>query len=95
MTMTEWKRIPTSAEVWAVIKERHHADLKVYATFSDPDGEYSGWQQGRMETVYSLTGADYPLMEARTTWDIDQEAKHKRLNEQHEYWLCVPIKEDE
>jgi hypothetical protein len=29
-------------------------------------------------------------MGASTRWDIDREQPHKRLNESHDYWLCVP-----
>lgn len=36
----------------------------------------------------------YPVIEAQTTWDIDPEARHKRGNERHEYWLCLPVRED-
>jgi hypothetical protein len=84
------ENLPTSAEVWAVLKARHHSELQVYSSFSDPEGSMSG--RARMETEYCLPGADYPLMGARTVWDIEC-GSHKRLNEQHEYWLCVPIKD--
>jgi hypothetical protein len=89
---TDFKQIPTSAEVWAVIMARHHADLTVYASFSDPDGSYSGGEFCRMETAYGLKSADFPLMSARTTWRKGE--GHKRVDEKHEYWLCAPIKED-
>lgn len=93
--MSDYARIPTSAEVWAVIHARHKDDLGVYATFSAPDGDPNGNPDvGRMETAYGLRGSDYPLMEARTTWEIDRSQPHRRLNEKHEYWLCVPKKDD-
>lgn len=91
--MTDYKRIATSAEVWAVLKARHHKDLGVYASYSDPDGTASDFTTGRMETSYALKGADYPLMEARTTWRIDPQLPHARLDEIHEYWLCIPLKD--
>lgn len=93
--MSGYKRIATSAEVWAVIKARHHNDLGVYASYSDPDGEQSGGTTGRMETSYALKGADYPLMEARTTWRIDPKMPHARPDLLNEYWLCIPLKESE
>lgn len=91
--MSNHRSISTSAEVWAVIHARHRNDLGVYSSYSDPDGEQSGGTTGRMDTAYALSGADYPLMEARTTWRIDPHAPHKRLDEVHEYWLCIPLKD--
>lgn len=86
--------ISTSAEVWAVIRARHNDDLGVYASCSDPDG-INGGRTGRMYTAYGFKGADYPLMAAETTWDIDDERSYKRHNEKHEYWLFVNQLDDE
>lgn len=87
----------TSAEVWAVIRAKHHADLVPFSTFSDPDGTMFGGsgQNGRMETAYGFQGADFPIMEAVTTWDIDRSEPYKRLNEKHRYWLCLPRKSED
>ena len=93
--MKDYNLIPTSAEVWAVIKARHHAELRVFASYSDPEGEYFGHTRGTMETSYGFANADYPLMEAHTTWDIYPQTPYKRLNEKHEYWLCIPVKEED
>lgn len=75
--------IPTSREVWAVIRARHESDLRLHSTYSSPE-------TGEMMTQYSLNGSDFPLIGARTRWDVDCETPHKRINEQHEFWLCVP-----
>jgi hypothetical protein len=96
--MTDYKRTPTSAEVWAVIRARH-PELKVFGSYSAPDGDHFGDpSKGKMFTSYGFDGADFPIMEAQTTWDIDMDAppekRFKRLNERHEYWLCLPLKED-
>ncbi len=87
----------TSAEVWAVIRARHGKQLKVFSSFSDPSGERGAGPsgQGRMETTYGLPGAGYPLIGARTTWDIDPEGKYERLNEEHTYFLFAPAKESD
>lgn len=89
--MAEWKRISTSAEVAAVIRARHGKELVVFSSFSDPDGTFNGGagERGRMETAWGFKGADAPILEARTTWDIDPEHDYRRINEQHEYWLCA------
>lgn len=94
--MSDYKLIATSAEVWAVIKARHHDDLVPMSSFSDPDGTFNGGsgERGRMETSYGFRGADYPMMEARTTWRIVP-GDYKRHDETHEYWLCIPSKGDE
>lgn len=89
--MSDWIRIPTSAEVAAVIRARHGKELIVFGSFSDPDGRFNGGsgEQGRMETMWGFVNTDAPILEARTTWDIDVEHEHKRINERHEYWLCI------
>jgi hypothetical protein len=89
--MADWLRIQTSAEVAAVIRARHGKQLVVFASFSDPDGTFNGGagERGRMETAWGFNGASDPILEARTTWEIDPEQRHKRINEQHEYWLCA------
>ena len=84
----------TSPEVWAVLHARHGADLKVFASYSAPDGDmYGDHTKSRMETSYGFINADVPLMEAKTTWDFQPSKPTERKNEKHEYWLCVPTKE--
>jgi hypothetical protein len=91
--MSEYKRVPTSAEVWAVIRARH-PEMVVFSSYSAPDGdEFS--VQSRMFTSYGFPGADFPVMEAETTWDRCQEAPYARQNEQHRYWLCLPVESNE
>jgi hypothetical protein len=93
--MCEYKKIVTTAEVWAVIRARHHEQLKVFSSFSAPEGDhYGNPNEGRMMTEYGFDGADCPLIGADTRWDIDSEKPHKRINERHEYWLCLPIDSD-
>jgi hypothetical protein len=89
--MADWIRIPTSPEVAAVIRARHGKDLVVFASFSDPNGTFNDGpgEHGRMETAWGFKDSVVPILEARTTWDIDPENEYKRLNEQHEYWLCT------
>lgn len=85
----------TTPEVWAVIRARHGTQMKVHSTFSDPHGDFMGGGsgQGRMETVYGLAGADFPLIGARTTWDIG-EKEHERLNQHTKYFLMIAQKEN-
>lgn len=78
----------TSAEVWAVLRARHGRVLKVFSTFSDPEC-------GCMETTFSLPSAGYPLIGARTTWKPNPERPGERIDEQHEYFLFVAMKETE
>lgn len=94
--MADWIRIPTSAEVAAVIRARHGKELIVFSSFSDPDGRLNGnpGEQGRMDTMWGFSGADAPILEARTTWDIDPEQEYKRVNEKHDYFLCYGNTED-
>lgn len=77
-------QIETSAEVWAVIKARHHKDLTVFGTLSDPDGEYG---QCQMYTEYGFKGADVPMMAANTMWEKHPIRRHERVDEVTEYLL--------
>lgn len=95
VTFHSTRAFTTSAEVWAVIKARHGGILKVFSSFSDPGGTCLGGpgERGVMETTYGLPSADYPLIGARTQWRINPEKPHERIDEQHEYFLFVAIKE--
>lgn len=87
--------IATSAEVWAVLKARHGTQMGVFSSFSDPDGsQCGGLENGSMETVFGLNGADFPLMAAKTTWRIVP-GDYKRHDEVTEYWLIVATKDEE
>jgi len=93
--MSDFVRVTTSAEVWAVIRARHGKDMVPFSSFSDPDGTFNGGpgEVGRMETTYGFAGSDFEFIGARTTWDIDPSRLHVRVNEEHRYWLSLPKKE--
>jgi hypothetical protein len=92
--MTDYNRVATSAEVWAVIRARH-PEMKVFGSYSASDGDQFGDPtKGKMFTSFGFDQSDYPVMEAQTTWDIDKECSYKRNNEKHEYWLCLPRREE-
>lgn len=94
--MREYTRVETSEEVWIAIKTRHIEQLCVFSSYSDPDGTLFGNpQEAVMETTYGFKGADYPLMEAKTTWDVPSIGDYSRPNETTQYWLCIPTKETE
>jgi hypothetical protein len=86
------RKIPTTPEVWAVIRASH-PKMVVFSSFSDPDGHAFGGAgvEGRMETEYGFVDQDFPVLAARTTWQIDDEHPGKRRDERHEYWLCVGV----
>lgn len=96
MIFHSYEVIPTTPEVWAVIRARHCDDMNVFSSFSDPSGERgvgpSG--QGRMETTYGIRGADYPLIGARTTWTIEPETG-QRKDMKYEYFLFVIREKDD
>ena len=82
--MNDYRTVETSREVWAVIRARH-PELVPFGTASF---------EGDMFTSYGFSDADFPIMEARTTWDPDPDRPGHRINEQSRFWLCVPIKEE-
>ncbi len=86
-----YKKIPTSAEVWAVIRARHK-DLVVFGSYSAPDGDqYGDMSKGRMDTSYGFNDSEEPLIHASTTWTIDRGEPHNRIDEVTNYWICQPI----
>jgi hypothetical protein len=91
-----WVEITTSPEVYHVIVARHGAQLKVYETFSDPDGTFNGGpgERGRMVTSWGYDGCDWPMLKTQNTWEIDPEQPYKRVNEERHYWLCLPKAEE-
>lgn len=87
--MTRYTKITTSAEVWAVLKARHGAQMRVYGSYSAPEGDHMGDPtQAVMMTEYAFADAQWPLMGARTTWQVG-DYSFPRQTEQSEYWLCV------
>lgn len=89
--MSDYKRIPTSAEVWAVIRARH-PELKVFSSYSAPDGDQFGNpDECKMMTEYGFEDCDYPIIGAETTWNKSYDKPYERLNEKHIYWLCVAV----
>lgn len=80
----------TSAEVWAVLFARHRDELEPTSSFSDPTGTFAGGagDRGCMETCYRLRGADFPILGARTTWDIG-EKEYEQLNRHTDYFLII------
>ena len=92
----EYTEVETSREVVSVIYARHEAQLTPHASYSNPDGTCPlGNGRPQMDTWYGFRLADCPLYHIRTTWDRDLERKYERLNEKHEYWLCIPKEQGE
>ena len=96
--MESYKKIPTTDAVWKSITLQHHTEMVVFESFSAPygDGMFGDPNQGRMETAYGFRHAPIPTIYAKTTWDIislwhRRDSVQHRINEVHEYWLCVPV----
>lgn len=53
--------LPTTAEVYDALFSEHQRDMDVFSTFTNAD-------QGPIETVWGIRGADYPLIALRTTY---------------------------
>ena len=93
--MKDYSLVITSYEVWKAIHTQH-PELRVFGSYSAPNGnEFGNLNKGMMFTSYGFPQSDYPIMEGQTTWDIDREHPEIRMNEVHEYWLCIPMPETE
>lgn len=90
--MSDYVKVPTTAQVWAAIMDAHRPQLQVFESFSNPDGHAfgGGGTRGEMMTVYGFAGSDAALIGARTTWDIvcNDDGTTRRENESNAYWLC-------
>jgi hypothetical protein len=84
--MSDYRLASTTDEVWSAIRAAH-PEMVVFNSFSNPCG-------GIMETSFGFKDGDYPVIEAQTTWEIDSDRPHERINEAHKYWLCVSVKAD-
>jgi hypothetical protein len=92
--MTDYKLVPTTVDVWRALRIAH-PDMVVFESYSDPDGHHSGGgYTGRMETSFGFRQGDYPIIKAETKWEINPENPSDRINETHEYWLCLPVRDD-
>jgi len=91
-----YKRIPTSKEVYCAKMDRHYEDLSVFSSYSAPNGDYYGNPDVcRMMTEWGFKGADFPILGIETTWDRQPKGVYERVNEQHKYWLCVVVEEND
>jgi len=89
--VSDYIKHETTYEVWKIIREAH-PDLVVFGSYSAPDGDRFGDpNKAVMITSYGFEDDTFPIIEARTEWDIDFENPDsgKRKNETHKYWLCV------
>lgn len=83
-----WTKLPTTYEVWCAIKAANYDSLSVFESYTDPERT--------AYTVFGIKGADFPLMGAESTWHVEHySGVPRRVNEEHEYFLCVNVKEEE
>lgn len=94
--MTDYSRLITSAEVYAVIMARHRDQMRAFSTFSDPEGTFNGSAGllGRMDTTWGIEGCDYPILEINTMWTIDPEKPYKRVDQVSSYFLLMAEKDE-
>ena len=87
--MSEYECVPTNWAVWAEIRINHSHQLRVYGSYSTPEGDsFGNPDKGIMKTEYAFENAQWPLIGAETTWEIKRPST-QRFNESTKYWLCV------
>lgn len=94
--MRNYKRIPTTYDVFKAITTNHSSDDKfhVFSSCSEPDGGYGSPDKCRMMTEYGFSGCDCPVVGAETTWEKNPEDEYDRINQKYSYWLCSKIEND-
>ena len=90
----EHKKIPTSAEVFAVIMAAHRKDLGVFSSYSNPTGSDGLTNTPQMFTEWGFRGSDFPLIGHESRWEKGGK-DHERVNEENTYWICVGITHEE
>lgn len=90
--MEDYKKIPTTREVWAVIHASHYKHLKVFSTYSNPHGDDGMSIIPTMMTEYGFVDSDYPIIGAETTWS--KQSDGTRADEKTRYWICVAIEQE-
>lgn len=91
-------RVPTTYEVYRQILDEHAKDkhegareLSVFSSCTDHVGEFG---RPHIFTSWGFSGADYPLVEARSTWDSYEQYLNDMQSGKFEYWL-ICVKDDE
>jgi hypothetical protein len=86
--LSDYVEKPTSVEVYRAITNAH-PELVLFSSYSAPEGDIFNYSVGKLETSLGFNNCDFPIIKAKTTWDIDKSAPEKRNNIEHQYWLCV------
>ena len=87
MTQLAYRKVYTSAEVYAVIRARHSHEMSVFGTISQPDGDPFGDPDDCcMVTEWGIKGHDTPLIGIETRWIKSHDGKHS--DGKSTYWLC-------
>lgn len=84
MTALVYKKVPTSAEVYAVIRARHADEMAPFGTYTS---ERCAW------TEWGIRGHDCPIVGVETTWSIRTDGR--REEERSTYWLCSVVEPTE
>ena len=92
-----WKEKPTTAAVWKEVMAAHMDEMTVFSLYSAPGGDFfhGNHDTGVITTEWGFRNSPYPLIGARTEWDIiPGEPSHIRRNERTTHWFCIPISDD-
>jgi hypothetical protein len=90
----EYTRKTVSAEVVAVLRAHFGPDMKVFSSYSNPDGNDGLSSRPCMETEWGYVHAPIPMCGALTAWEKGEQP-HERVNEETTWWLCIPTHCDE
>lgn len=91
-----YRKEPISAAAFGALSAEKREQLKPFSTYTAPHGDQFGDPDRCVVfTEWGIEGDPVPLIGQETTWDCCPDSRPgERRNEQHEYWLCVPVEED-
>jgi len=78
------KLIKTNRDVYAAIWARHNSEMEPFGSCTDVGGDNC-----RVTTLWGIKKTDCAVLRHDVSWERDPEIEHGRLNERHEYWLCI------
>jgi hypothetical protein len=87
-SLEAYERIPTGAEVWSAIHNRHFGELILMASTAtaEPGESLSGKRLAR----YGFINAEIPFIESEISWTEGAEDSPVPTFKVAKYWLCVP-----
>lgn len=82
--MSDYKKVEITRGIYSDIYNHLWADLRVFDTYSFPEGNEINPHEGRMYASWYVEGTDYPIIAQLRSWPLESREKTTVT-----YWLCI------